>query len=430
MYLLCDIKKNKMRLKPSYLSNILVTAFCASTVFGQDTIQDTNKEPSLNDKFKIASSYLAKNDLAKAKMLFNRLLKDTCKEDSVSIASIYYNLGIIATKEENYNDALKYYYQVCNLRKGSRIAEYSEMAINSINKRLTKAKVKYTKTLALNDNPLELTIPITLSKDGLPQLNILVNNIATKAVFDSGASDFIISKPMAYKFGIDLNKSKPDIEITGSGSKKNNNAFSNKVDFQCDLIHWTEFPVLITNENFPLIPVLGSNCLNNYDYFLDKENLKLHLTLKNNKNKLKTDTIPVFDKFSLDSKCKYQFAVPFFFDKSNLIVVTAKINDVDCPMTLDTGASTSLFTYETIKKYNLKLALLNDKDVHWGVNGNCQSQTCNINTFKLGPMVLHNLKASVTNQSNAKRPLLGSDVFYNWIINVDKQNMVITFKQD
>ncbi len=389
-----------------------------------------SQELSTNDLFKQASQNLEQNNLSQAKKQFKELLKTTNIDDNRTIASIYYNLAIISTKENNLKEALEFYALVYNLRPNSKIGKYSINQIQAINK--LNSSTYSNKNNNNLDNPLELTVPIILSKDGLPLLNIMINQIPTMAVFDSGASDFIINRKLANQIGLNLQHLSPNAQVTGSGSKNNNKAWSNFIDFQCNLIHYQNFPVLITNENFPLIPVLGSNCMGNYDYFLDKDNLKLHLTLKNSS---KTSTVKninsmPFNIFTLDNNCKYQFKIPFFFDQNNLIVINVKINNVNCPMTLDTGASTSMFTYDLIKKYNLKLTLLNDHDTHWGVSGSCKSQTCNINTLSIGPLILNNLKASVTSQSNAKRPLLGSDALRNWLINVDKVNMVITFKQD
>ncbi len=389
-----------------------------------------SQELSLNDLFKQASQSLERNNLTLAKKQFKELLKTTNIDDSRTIASIYYNLAIISTKENNLKEALEFYALVYNLRPNSHIGRYSFAQIQAINK--LNSSIYSNKNNNNLDNPLELTVPIILSKDGLPLLNILINQIPTLAVFDSGASDLIINRKLANQIGLNIQHLIPNTQVTGSGSKNSNKAWSSFIDFQCNLIHYPHFPVLITNENFPLMPVLGSNCMSNYDYFLDKDNLKLHLTLKNNSKLItvKNSNSMPFNIFTLDNNCKYQFKIPFFFDQNNLIVINVKINNVNCPMTLDTGASTSMFTYDLIKKYNLKLTLLNDHDTHWGISGSCKSQTCNINTLSIGPLILNNLKASVTSQSNAKRPLLGSDALRNWLINVDKVNLVITFKQD
>lgn len=119
--------------------------------------------------------------------------------------------------------------------------------------------------------------------------------------------------------------------------------------------------------------------------------------------------------------------VPYTRDGSH-IIVKAKVNDRECDMYLDTGASQIVFADRHLAQCGLNRPVEATNTVRRGVDGRRDSYAFSIDRVQLGPIEKTEVHAAVLLNTKFSKPLLGQSFLQGLKYTVDPTRQVIRFE--
>lgn len=120
--------------------------------------------------------------------------------------------------------------------------------------------------------------------------------------------------------------------------------------------------------------------------------------------------------------------VPYVLDGSHMIVKT-KVNNRECDMYFDTGASQVVFADRHLAQCGLNRPVEATNTVRRGVDGRRDSYAFSIDRVQLGPIDKTEVNAAVLLNTKFSKPLLGQSFLQGLKYTVDPTRQVIRFEQ-
>jgi clan AA aspartic protease (TIGR02281 family) len=260
---------------------------------------------------------------------------------------------------------------------------------------------------------------------GAMMVSATINGRPTKVCFDTGAATCVISVDHAREFGIQIPTRPPDLSVSGYGSTEHIPGWRVKVDLTVGRIVRPNFSVFLSTAHLPF-PMLGATFYHEFQYTIDKSSSSIAFKRNTpatagagNQQSNKTMT-------TLNASGKYEYSVPFVMDGQQL-VVTAKVNGVDCPMQFDTGAGMCMFTNQQFRSVGGGTDTGHSITIN-GAGGAAESKIYTVRSIQMGPLN-KSVDVAVSDTVRAKYPLLGQNFFGDLHYTIDHGNLVIRFEK-
>jgi predicted aspartyl protease len=252
-----------------------------------------------------------------------------------------------------------------------------------------------------------------------------INGRPTKVCFDTGAATCVISVDVAREFGIQIPNRSPDLSVSGYGSTEKIPGWRVKVDLTVGRIVRPNFSIFLSTSHLPF-PMLGATFYHEFQYTIDKRNSSI--AFKRNTPGAGDPILQHSSKTmtTLNASGKYEYSVPFVMDGQQLIV-TAKVNGVDCPMQFDTGAGLCMFTNQQFHSVGGGTDTGHSVTIN-GAGGAAESKIYTVRSMQMGPLN-KSVDVAVSDTVRAKYPLLGQNFFGDLHYTIDHGNRVIRFEK-
>lgn len=168
--------------------------------------------------------------------------------------------------------------------------------------------------------------------------------------------------------------------------------------------------------SFDNCPIVGQSFFGDMSY--DVDGRRNYITFR--KAKLRPQKAPPVKPTAME--------VPYVLDGSHMIV-KAKVNDRECDMYFDTGASQVVFADRHLAQCGLNRPVEATNTVRRGVDGRRDSYAFSIDRVQLGPIAKTEVNAAVLLNTKFSRPLLGQSFLQGLKYTVDPTRQVIRFEQ-
>jgi predicted aspartyl protease len=250
-----------------------------------------------------------------------------------------------------------------------------------------------------------------------------INERPIKMCFDTGAATCCCSLRALDQLGIERPAGKPDLFVAGVGSKEKIPGWKMLVTLGVGRIVRQKFPIFVSTTDLP--PLLGQNFFRDFQYTIDK-NAQTISFKRIDRDKSTSVATPTKTIVTVNSSGNYEYAVPFNMDGQAVIVV-AKVNDRDCPVQFDTGASICMFSTSQIDAVGGGKSTGKHVPIT-GAGGTIMCPLFELGSIQLGP-ITKPIIVGVSDQSRMKYPLLGQNFFKDWQYTIDYTNHVIKFEK-
>jgi clan AA aspartic protease (TIGR02281 family) len=332
-------------------------------------------------------------------------------------ANAYYYLALSYHQMGNYDLAKQRYKQIVSVFPNTPAAEMATSALQKLDpdfyRRLTGGTAAAPTGAAAgpsSDPSLPESARVYFTRRG-PALIVdaEVNNRSTKMLFDTGAEGCLFGKNQLQALGITPPQGEADGYGTGVGSAGAIKSWNTKVTLKIGGITRRNFPISV-QENLSTEPLLGQTFFSDYTYVIDNG----------------ANNIAFTKRGSGHSQTNNNYAVPFTREGKEMIV-NVTINGRSCPMIFDTGADSTAFSADQVKKLGISIPDDAESGVSQGIGGETAHVSFNVESVKLGPVEKRNMKISVVEAANMPRPLLGQNFYGDWQYTIDNQAKMIHF---
>lgn len=242
-------------------------------------------------------------------------------------------------------------------------------------------------------------------------LNGQVNGRPMEFVFDTGASTTYLGKNQLNQLGIKAPEGNIAGYSAGVGGSGAVPIWRHKVDLKVGPIERRDFEISVSPHAD--VALLGQTFFRDFQYTIDRADNSIVLERKSGAGTY------------ADRDVHDRYAVPFRVEK-NEIVVTAQVNGHPYDMFFDTGATATCFSYNDLKRLNIRMPDDAEIGVAHGIGGATAMMSFPIHSLKLGPIEKYNFKVSVV-ATPVPRPLMGQSFFGDYKYTIDNENRLIRF---
>lgn len=260
------------------------------------------------------------------------------------------------------------------------------------------------------------TVGYSLARGGHLLVEASINGSPVTCIFDTGAECSFFTTSQLAKAKIDLKTQRSNVVFSGTGGETQ--ARSAVVDLSLgraisrrQTIYIQDDSSLIRNRGGDSVfdyPLIGQDFFNDLAYTID------------DRSHLITFLPPTM--FPKDSE-----AVPFSFE-GKLIIVTPKVNGRECPMILDTGASSVSFSDKALSAIGMGHSsgeVASGKSL--GIGGTRVMYAFDLRSLQLGPVQRQNVRAACDLHGSIGKPLLGRSFLQGLSFTIDPKAKLIHF---
>jgi predicted aspartyl protease len=278
---------------------------------------------------------------------------------------------------------------------------------SSIQNEIANARVTEHNSTSYDHLPDTATVPFSRGVNNHIFVNALINGRPMKVMFDTGAASCFFGRSELNNAGVSYVPTGETAAVRGVGSQT---VRCDQADLEITLGDITrKTTCLIAVPSAHTEPLIGQTFFKDFRYDIDTTAGVIHFRKKGSRNREAYDTINI----------------PFT-EAGNNIVVTAKVNGIECPMFFDTGAFGNLFSFGVWRQMGLSIPSDAEMVVTKGVGGFARGYRFKVGRIELGSIIKTNVEV-VVSQSAPPIPLLGQTFFKDKQFSIDNENHVIRF---
>lgn len=261
-----------------------------------------------------------------------------------------------------------------------------------------------------------MTVPYVLSEDGHMLVTVRINDKPIVCFFDTGAEMTFFTSSQLARAGIKLDTQRSGARAEGIGGEAQLEKARVVVSlgglYRPMTIYIQDDGSMIKNSGSDAIfayPLLGQDFYGGLPYTIDDRSHTISF-LKSAPAGRDPDAVP----YTLEGRA---------------IVVTPKVNGRECPMYLDTGASSVAFSDDHLAYYSISRPTNAIKGLSVGVGGQRQSYIFEIDNMSLGPIERKRVRATCSVHSKMGKPLLGRSFLAGLRFTIDPKAKLIHFEE-